>query len=112
MNQLSWDLNLNKYSFAYNSSEHATIKQTPYEMMFGRQPRIPIDVVLPQIESLILREPILTKYNINTEFGDVTVLEDVQQTIMDMAPQVALKYLDNLKTTLNNCFEMATKNRN
>lgn len=43
--QETWDLNLNKLAFAYNSSVHASTRQTPFELMFGRMPRIPIDIV-------------------------------------------------------------------
>ena len=36
-----WDVMLSFIQFAYNSSIHATTRCTPYELMYGRQPRIP-----------------------------------------------------------------------
>ena len=50
--QETWDLHLDKYTFAYNTSVHSTTKQTPFEMIFGRKPRIPIDIMLPQIDMM------------------------------------------------------------
>ncbi|CAF0900533.1 unnamed protein product [Brachionus calyciflorus] len=38
--QLTWDENLPKYAYAYNSSEHEATKFTPFELMFGRKPKI------------------------------------------------------------------------
>ena len=44
--QLDWDLNLNKLAYAFDSSVHSTTGFTPYEMQFGRKPKIPIDLVI------------------------------------------------------------------
>ena len=44
--QTNWDLLLPQLAFAYNTSVHNTTKQTPFELMFGRKPKIPIDLVL------------------------------------------------------------------
>ncbi len=45
--QLDWDLNLPKLSFAYNSSIHETTKIEPFYAMFLRHARIPIDCFFP-----------------------------------------------------------------
>ena len=45
--QGDWDLHLNKFAYAYNSAIQESTKQTPFEMMFGRKPKIPMDIVLP-----------------------------------------------------------------
>ena len=42
-NQDNWEDLLNKITFAYNTATHKTTQYTPFELMFGRQPRIPID---------------------------------------------------------------------
>ena len=44
--QLKLDLNLNKLAYAFNSSFHSTTGFTTYEMLFGRKPKIPIDLVI------------------------------------------------------------------
>jgi hypothetical protein len=45
--QDNWDLILDKIAFAYNTSTHESTKQTPFEVQFGRRPKIPIDILLP-----------------------------------------------------------------
>ena len=49
-NQETGDLSLEKYAFAYNTAVHSSTRQTQFEMMFGRKPKIPIDIVLPNTE--------------------------------------------------------------
>ena len=59
-NQSNWDLILNKIAFAYNVSVHETTQTTPFELLFGRKPTIPIDILLPNTE-LHQSESILTQ---------------------------------------------------
>ena len=44
-NQENWDLGLTQLCFVYKSSVHETTGLTPFEVMFGRDPIIPIDLV-------------------------------------------------------------------
>jgi hypothetical protein len=46
-NQDDWDLLLNKLAFAYRTAVHRTTGQTPFEMVYGRQPKLPLDICLP-----------------------------------------------------------------
>ena len=41
-----WARHLSKLAFAYNATVHSTTKFTPYFLLFGREPRLPIDSVL------------------------------------------------------------------
>jgi hypothetical protein len=43
-NQDDWDELLDPLCFAYNTSVHATTGFTPFELTFGRKPRLPIDL--------------------------------------------------------------------
>ncbi|CAF1005522.1 unnamed protein product, partial [Brachionus calyciflorus] len=44
-NDDNWDELLPALSFAYNTAIHFTTKFTPYELMYGRKPKLPIDLV-------------------------------------------------------------------
>ena len=46
-NQDDWDLLLNKLAFAYRTTVNRMTGQTPFEMVYGRQPKLPIDLFFP-----------------------------------------------------------------
>ena len=67
--QNDWDLKLEKLSFAYNTAVHATTKCSPFELMFGRIPKLPIDLVYDQTNETDMR----AKYEVEwiaSEFVD------------------------------------------
>jgi hypothetical protein len=109
--QMTWDLNLKKFAFAYNTAVHMATRQTPFEMMFGRRPRIPIDIIIPNVEHLE-RAPILEQYKITNELGEITVLEDVNNVCEANLPAVASNYLRELKEKLAESYRVAELNRN
>ncbi|CAF0886715.1 unnamed protein product [Brachionus calyciflorus] len=43
-NQDDWDILLNKLAFAYRTAVHRATGYTPFEMVYGRQPKLPIDL--------------------------------------------------------------------
>ena len=45
--QAEWDVYLPKMAFAYNTSVHATTGLTPFEVVYGRKPKLPIDLMFP-----------------------------------------------------------------
>ena len=45
--QDNWDEVIPKVCFAYRTAVHATTKMTPFEMLYGRQPKFPGDLVYP-----------------------------------------------------------------
>jgi hypothetical protein len=47
--QRNWDVHLDLFSFAYNTATHATTKYSPFYMMYGRQPKIPLDIFSREI---------------------------------------------------------------
>lgn len=47
-NQKDWDVWLPFVTMAYNTAEHESTGYSPAEIMLGRQPRTPIDLLLPK----------------------------------------------------------------
>ena len=41
-----WDLWLDSVTFAYNTSKHDVLGVSPYEVVFGRAPRLPLELEL------------------------------------------------------------------
>ena len=70
--QNDWDTKLNKLSFAYNTAVHAVTKFSPFELMFGRIPKLPIDLVYDQTNSDELRAKIEVEWIVSdlTKEGD------------------------------------------
>ena len=92
VDQSTWDLNLNAFAFAYNSSIHMSTKQTPFEMMFCRKPRIPVDTIVPSLEN-IDRVPIVNEYKlVDQNNQEVTVLEDFNKEVELKLPSIASDY--------------------
>uniref|UniRef100_A0A6G5A997 Putative tick transposon n=1 Tax=Rhipicephalus microplus TaxID=6941 RepID=A0A6G5A997_RHIMP len=46
-NHTDWDLALPYVTFAYNSSRHDTAGYSPFFLLFGREPTLPPDIVIP-----------------------------------------------------------------
>ena len=45
-----WKDHVKKLVFAYNCTKHSTTGYSPYYIMFGRRPKLPIDIILPTDE--------------------------------------------------------------
>ena len=50
-NQTDWDLWLPSVLFAYRTAVHSSTGHSPYEMVFGRLPKQPIDFKIPSIQA-------------------------------------------------------------
>jgi len=53
-NQKDWDTFLPTLAFAYNTAVHSTTRMTPFELTYGRRPKVPLD--------LLFKEPKLELY--------------------------------------------------
>ena len=110
--QDNWDLILDKIAFAYNTSTHESTKQTPFELQFGRKPKLPIDILLPNV-NLYTREKILKEVLIEENGEQIIQLEDLDENIFEQKlPQVAQFYLENLKTSMQASFNACQQNVN
>ncbi|CAF0905958.1 unnamed protein product [Brachionus calyciflorus] len=58
----NWDEDLNLLSLAYNTAVHSTTKYSPYELMYGRKPKMPLD--------LIYRHPVIYVPVTQDEYAD------------------------------------------
>jgi len=48
-NQRDWDAKLEILTFAYNTATHEGTKHSPYYLMFGQKPKVPLDLISPTI---------------------------------------------------------------
>ena len=48
-NQRDWDKNIDLIAFAYNTAVHSTTKYSPYYLLYGRIPKIPLDILSADI---------------------------------------------------------------
>ena len=51
-----WDQQLSKTTFAYNTSRHTSTRMTPFQMMFGRHPKLPFDLHHPRTTAIECHE--------------------------------------------------------
>ena len=84
--QNDWDLKLNKLTFAYDSAVHATSKLSPFQLMFGRVPKLTIDLVYDQTDS------------------------DENKAKIDVE-WIASEFVNNLKKDMRDMFDFAARNR-
>ncbi|KAL1268813.1 hypothetical protein QQF64_034176 [Cirrhinus molitorella] len=54
-----WPQQIQSLTFAYNATVHETTGFPPFYLMFGRVPRLPVDVMFKQV----LREPVVVDYS-------------------------------------------------
>jgi hypothetical protein len=48
--QKDWDLFLPYLSYAYNTAVHDSTQTSPFELTYGRKPKVPVDLIFPNIE--------------------------------------------------------------
>ena len=44
-NQRDWDTKLGAVLWAYRTTKHATTGETPYTLVYGREPRLPVSAM-------------------------------------------------------------------
>ena len=57
-----WTNSLNKLIYAYNCTRHSVTSFSPYYLLFGRNPRLPTDVILSTYDGNNYEEPDYQKY--------------------------------------------------
>ncbi len=104
-NQDIWDINLPQLMYAYNFGVHGTTNCTPFETMFGRTPKLPIDLLYPQIPPNIRVEIGSTDQEVHLE--GIELLEDSPPKL---CPDVT-KTICLLKKRLLNIGKVLRKNK-
>ena len=56
-NKDDWDEYLPLLQFAYNTAIHTTTKSSPFELMYGRLPTVPVDLVFKNFHCELMLEP-------------------------------------------------------
>ena len=54
-NEKDWDIWLPSVLFAYRSAVHASTGKTPFEMLYGRRPRLPIECEIPCFDAALTK---------------------------------------------------------
>jgi len=99
--QNNWDTALPQLTYAYNSSVHATTGVTPFEAMFGRKPKLPIDLIYPQME--------IDRRSIASAPSDPKI-KDFEEYIPKLAPDAA-EHIRNMKYHLRSIGKALEKSR-
>jgi hypothetical protein len=86
--QKNWDKYLNQLTMAYNSAVHRSTKFSPFELMFGRKPKIPLDLFVPH-----------QQHDLLFDFNNMTL------------PAAAKLYLNGFKQKMASAFRIAADNR-
>jgi hypothetical protein len=111
--QNNWESYLESLSFAYNTAVHATTNQTPYFLMFGHRPKIPIDLVFANNKELITEEDVLEFSMTKDQFVqmlDKNFILPEKNDSVDVSVQIASEYARQLSERLR--FVYARINRN
>lgn len=106
-NQNDWDENINKLCFAYNCSVHASTQCTPYEMMFGSKPRIPLDIVLEEDAQVL--DTVNSEEFKNWKY---VILDEQEEELNPKMSQEAIVFCENKIKKMKSVFEAARENRN
>ena len=102
----TWSAFVDTCVFSYNSSKHDSSKFTPFELMFGRLPTLPIDVELRKAspEEVVANFALMPQPNIDQKMDEMQVrLEEAKCNIV--AAQMKQKENYDAKHSKPNCFQ-------
>jgi hypothetical protein len=116
-----WDDYLDELSFAYNTSIHNATKFSPFEVTFGRIPRIPVDLIfdnhINDIESICSDESLSATNDeqnltvIGDKTNDFIVLDNHEEILSPKINITVKKYCESVVPKLNSMYEMVFKNK-
>ena len=81
-NPEDWDIYLTSFNLAYNSAIQSGIKASPYLVVFGMEPRMPITAALQQpLEDLTVEQLVEIGGNVSTPDMVNEILQRFQKTM-------------------------------
>lgn len=89
-NRTDWDEQLPFVTFNYNTSMHATTGQTPFELMYGRQPILPFDQQQPLVSL-----PDHSEYRLHLNDHLSILTEQTKNNIIQQQARYKLRYDKN-----------------
>ena len=92
---LNWDEGIRSYAMAYNSSVHETTGYTPFYMIHGFEPRLPLDVIYGVYDTPI---PIQTFLNKRLE-SMRQAFAQVKKTATEAASRMAVRHDSRVRFT-------------
>jgi hypothetical protein len=74
-----WDKHIPSVVFAYNSSLHKTLQEVPHYLMFGRNPRLPLDSIFSLPSASLSADTIMSRLKLAFEHANVQLLATHEQ---------------------------------
>ncbi|CAF1042168.1 unnamed protein product [Brachionus calyciflorus] len=103
-NQNNWDQLIKKLAFAYNSSVHNATNYTPYELMFGRKPKLLIDLVIRSPEPIVSVDELAENSELSIDQEILVEPPNPDQSLVDI-------YVCQVKEHLNEVFKHVEQNQ-
>ena len=96
-----WDTKLPQVELAYNTAVHSTTRFSPFQLQFGRRPKLPIDLFY---NSLTTAE--VENINLNRELKNLALPTEVDFALAEEL------YAHKLKTSLKAAYKRLAENMN
>jgi len=110
----NWEEYLECLSYAYNTAVHATTNQTPQFLMFGRKPKIPMDLVFFEKQDSITEEDLIDYDMTKAEFDQMpnerSTLTKIDDDV-DVSVKISSEYARELVEKLKFVYAMVNKNK-
>jgi hypothetical protein len=113
-NQDNWENYLDSLAYAYNSAIHATTNQTPYFLMFGRKPKMPIDLIFAEHSEQLDQEDTIEYKTSKAEFvkflKEKKVIPEITEEV-DPSVQIASQYAREVEKRLKYAYETLNRKK-
>lgn len=96
-NQTDWDELLSALCYAYNASTHSMTGKSPYEIIFGRKAKLPIDLMVSESVALNSEEALSERSNSVEPSEDDELIRAIESL---ESPEEYEQYVEQLKMRL------------